>query len=213
MIANSGVIAPLPYSHGSSGSGLTHFSPNNEVFLGRFLPFFAHCVVGFCWYRWWRWPLLPWWVWRPWCPITPLWQYRQSACCYRREEWGGGWRGQSENTEADTWQETVIIWLEEQRRSSSFVDWLQRHRFALFEFLCVLFTSFLRFLFFEFLSVISYHLLLVFSLFSLVAYCVLHHIHQFSLDEDRLCVRQIQIPWVGPEAKLLNNFQYHQESQ
>ena len=47
MIANSGVIAPLPYSHGSSGSGLTHFSPNNEVFLGRFLPFFAHCVVGF----------------------------------------------------------------------------------------------------------------------------------------------------------------------
>ena len=48
MIANSGVIAPLPYSHGSSGSGLTHFSPNNEVFLGRFLPFFAHCVVGFC---------------------------------------------------------------------------------------------------------------------------------------------------------------------
>ena len=38
-------------------------------------------------------------------------------------------------------------------------------------------------------------------------------LRQFSLYEDRLCVRQIQIPCDGPEAKLLNNFQYHQESQ
>ena len=47
MIANSGVIAPLPYSHGSSGSGLTHFSPNNEVFLGRFLPFLPIVLLDF----------------------------------------------------------------------------------------------------------------------------------------------------------------------
>ena len=88
MIANSGVIAPLPYSHGSSGSGLTHFSPNNEVFLGRFLPFFAHCVVGFCWYRWWRWPWLPWWVWRQWCPITPLWAVSPVSLLLQRRRVG-----------------------------------------------------------------------------------------------------------------------------
>ena len=44
MIANSGVIAPLPYSH---GSGLTQFLPNNEVFLGRFLPFLPNVLLDF----------------------------------------------------------------------------------------------------------------------------------------------------------------------
>ena len=116
MIANSGVIAPLPYSH---GSGLTQFLPNNEVFLGRFLPFFAHCVVGFCW------PMLLWRVWRQWCGSIA-----SQPVVRRRVGMGGGWRGQSENTEADTWQETVIIWLEDHRRSSSFVDWLQRNWFS-----------------------------------------------------------------------------------
>ena len=194
MIANSGVIAPLPYSqysHGSSGSGLTHFSPNNEVFLGRFLPFFAHCVVGFCWYRWCWWLWLPWWVWRQWCPITPLWQYRQSACCYwekSRVGMEGGWRGQSENTEADTWQETVIIWLEDHRRSSPFVDWLQRHRFALFEFLCVLFTSYFWVLVFWFFEC---HMLPPTSCFFIIfpgsILCVASHTSIFSLWGPPLC--------------------------
>ena len=105
-----------------------------------------------------------------------------------REEWGGGWRGQSENTAADTWQETVIIWLEEQRRSSSFVDWLQRHRFALFEFLCVLFTSYFWVLVFWFFEC---HMLPPTSCFFIIfpgsILCVVSHTSIFSLWGPPLC--------------------------